>query len=66
MTDSVAFYSERDLDKMGVLSRNTRYRMRLKGDFPPPVKLCAGRVAYPAKVIDNWIAERAGDAPAAA
>lgn len=52
------FYSEHDLDALGILSRATRWRMRQKGEFPNPIKLSQGRVAYPAFTIEAWIKER--------
>lgn len=55
-----AFYSEHDLDAKGILSRATRWRMRQVGEFPEPVKISRGRVAYPAAVIQKWIDERSG------
>ncbi|MFK5977363.1 MAG: hypothetical protein QM488_00560 [Rhizobiaceae bacterium] len=45
-----AFYSEHDLDAKGILSRATRWRMRQVGEFPEPVKISRGRVAYPRRV----------------
>ncbi len=51
----VAFYSEKQLDKITSLSRMTRWRMRRLGTFPNPVHISAGRVGYPAKAIDEWI-----------
>lgn len=54
------FYSEKDLDHKGILSRATRWRMRQRGEFPSPVKISMGRVAYPAHEIDAWVKERTG------
>ncbi len=42
----VAFYSEKQLDKITSLSRMTRWRMRRLGTFPNPVHISAGRVGY--------------------
>lgn len=53
-----AFYSEHDLDALGILSRATRWRMRQVGKFPQPVKLSQLRVGYPAAIIDQWVADR--------
>ena len=54
------FYSENDLDDMGFQSRSTRWRMRRKGEFPDPVRLSTGRVAYVADQIDKLAAELSG------
>ena len=55
------FLSEHDLDALGIVSRATRWRMRQTGEFPEPVRISRGRVAYPAAEINKWIAERTGD-----
>jgi len=52
------FYSEKDLDDCGILSRPTRWRMRQAGEFPNPVQISKGRVGYPAALIDAWVAGR--------
>ena len=39
------FYSEVDLDELGLLSRKTRYRLRREGRFPEP-KQIGGRRLY--------------------
>lgn len=57
MTNKI-FYTEQDLDALGLLSRATRWRLRQTGDFPNPVKLSACRVGYPAKSIEDWISKR--------
>ena len=55
------FYSENDLDALGILSRPTRWRLRQTGEFPAPVRISKGRVAYPADAIKKWIAEHGGE-----
>lgn len=52
------FYSERDLDALGLPCRTTRWRMRREGKFPEPIQISQGRKAYPAKAIADWIEER--------
>jgi len=52
------FYSKKELDEMGVLSRPTRWRMRQRDEFPGTVKLSSGRVATPAHLVDDWITAR--------
>ncbi len=61
-----AFYSEHDLDALGILSRATRWRLRQTGDFPQPVKLSRLRVGYPAAAIDAWVQDRSNNLPEAA
>lgn len=55
-----AFYSEKQLDHLTQLSRVTRWRMRQSGEFPNPVRISSGRVAYPAILIDRWVSEKSG------
>ena len=52
------FYSERDLDAKGILTRVTRWRLRKRGLFPEPINLSEGRKAYPAEAIEKWVADR--------
>ena len=47
-------YSEADLDRFGVLSRKTRWRMRRDGAFPEPVK-AGSRKLYRARDILSWL-----------
>ena len=63
---AIAFYSEKQLDEVTSLSKMTRWRLRQKNAFPNPVQLSAGRVGYPAKAIDDWIAGRLDSQQAAA
>lgn len=59
------FYSENDLDRMGILSRPTRWRLRRENKFPASVSLSPGRVAYRAEDIIDWVnslnTQRRGD-----
>ena len=48
-------YSEKDLDRLGVLSRKTRYRLRREGRFPEPVQAAPGRKLYRAVDIHAWL-----------
>jgi len=57
-----AFYTDKELDALTSLTRNTRWRMRQVGEFPNPVKISHSRVGYPVTEIDNWIAERIAEA----
>lgn len=52
------FLSEEELDKRGILTRTTRWRMRRAGLFPHPVKIGARRIAYRFEDIEVWAAER--------
>ena len=56
--NTIAFYSDRQLDAVTSLSRATRWRMRREGTFPNPVHISKGRVGYPKTTIDDWIASR--------
>ena len=46
-------YSESDLDELGILSRMTRYRRRMAGQFPQTRKV-GGRALYDAAEIHAW------------
>lgn len=52
LTDRI-FYSNADLDKLGIFSRRTRYRLRKKGEFPQPVQV-GGRQIWRREDIDEW------------
>lgn len=47
-------YSEADLDRLGVLSRTSRWRLRRRGEFPEPVA-AGGRKLYRAQDIHSWL-----------
>jgi prophage regulatory protein len=40
------------------LSRTTIWRMVRAGEFPPPVRVSANRIAWPESVVSVWIASR--------
>ena len=42
----------------GGLGRTTVYTLRMAGDFPPPVTLSPGRVAWREADIRAWLASR--------
>ena len=52
-------YSEADLDRLGVLSRKTRWRRRRDGLFPEPV-VSGARKLYRASDIHSWLADPEG------
>ena len=47
-----------DLVALLNLSRTTIWRMRRAGEFPQPIRLSANAVGWPARVIDEWLAQR--------
>jgi predicted DNA-binding transcriptional regulator AlpA len=51
-------YSDADLDRLGLLSRKTRWRMRRAGTFPQPVA-AGGRKLYRAADVHAWLADPA-------
>lgn len=59
-------YSERDLDKLNIGSRASRYRWRRDGLFPQPIKISKRRSVYLKSEIEEWmqkcIAVRDGEA----
>jgi len=40
------------------VSRATRWRMVRDGDFPPPVRISPGRIAWRESDVRQWIAAR--------
>ena len=47
-------YSDNDLDRLGILSRKTRWRRRRNGTFPKPIE-CGGRILYRAEDVHLWL-----------
>lgn len=52
-------YFERDLDKLGLLSRKTRWRLRRDGRFPK-ARTVGSRHFYVAAEIHQWIQDPDG------
>lgn len=44
--------------RAGNISKATEWRMRRRGQFPEPVRVSPGRVAWFEDEIDAWIASR--------
>lgn len=42
------------------LSRTTIWRMAGRGEFPSPVRIGSGRVAWSASAVGDWIAAKVG------
>ena len=40
------------------LSRTTLWRMVRKGEFPKPVQVSPGRIAWPERAVSAWIASK--------
>ncbi len=40
------------------LSRTTLWRMVRRGEFPKPVQVSPGRIAWPEVAVNNWIASK--------
>ena len=47
-----------DLEAQLGLSRTTIWRLRRAGEIPPPIRLSANAVGWPAHVIAEWLADR--------
>ena len=47
-----------DLQTQLGLSRTTIWRLRRAGEFPPPIRLSANAVGWPAHLIDEWLTAR--------
>ncbi len=50
--------SETDLDKLGIMSRKTRYRLRRRGEFPAPLRVSPRRLLYKWVEVERWIKNR--------
>jgi prophage regulatory protein len=48
----------RTVEAVTSLPRSTLYEMIAKGKFPKPVELSAGRVAWVAAEVDQWVEAR--------
>jgi predicted DNA-binding transcriptional regulator AlpA len=55
-------YSDHDLDRAGLLSRKSRWRLRREGRFPEPVKVGSRRL-YRAEDIHRWCEDPESWAP---
>lgn len=44
------------------LSRTTLWRMVRRGEFPKPVQVSPGRVAWPENAVNAWISAKMGAA----
>jgi prophage regulatory protein len=40
------------------LSRQTIWRLVKRGEFPAPVRISPGRVAYSARAVRSWVAQK--------
>lgn len=60
MTEEISFVSLSQFAKRTSLSRGTIYNLVASGELPPPVRLTENRVAFPASVVDGWIAQKMG------
>lgn len=58
MGEGASFVSIRDFCKRTSLSRGTVYNMVERGEIARPVRLTENRVAFPAPVVDAWVASR--------
>lgn len=52
-------YSDRDLDRAGLLSRKQRWRLRREGKFPTPITV-GSRKLYRAVDVHSWLADPDG------
>ena len=57
------FISPTQLAELTGLSGPTLWRLRVRGDLPPPVRLSPNRVAWPEPVIADFLQKRAAQPP---
>lgn len=55
---SPVFVSLKEFARRSTLSRASVYNLIDRGELPPPIRLSANRVAFPADVVDAWFATR--------
>lgn len=55
---SADYVSIKAFSKRTGLSRGTIYNMVERGEIAPPKRLTVNRVAFPAEVVDAWLASR--------
>ncbi|MGE4131903.1 MAG: helix-turn-helix transcriptional regulator [Bdellovibrionales bacterium] len=55
------FLGERETRDKTNLSRSTRYRLEMRGEFPQRRQLSPGRVGWLESEVDAWLAARSGD-----
>lgn len=53
-----ALLSRRTVETLTSISRATLYRLMKTGEFPSPVKVSAGRVAWREADVRGWIESR--------
>lgn len=51
----IGFYSKRDVLGLTTWGDTTLWRQVKAGQFPQPVKLTPGRVAWPRKAVHEWL-----------
>lgn len=56
--DGIQIVSPQQLRERTGLSLPTIWRMRRRGDLPPPIRLSPGRIGWRADVIAAWLAAR--------
>jgi len=49
------------IDRVG-LQKSAIYAKIAKGEFPAPIRISAGAVAWPSSAIDQWISDRMAEA----
>lgn len=63
MNEVLGFYSRSEVQTITTLSRVTLWRRIKDGNFPPPVQISPGRVAWTRRSIHEWLRQH-GAAPA--
>jgi prophage regulatory protein len=52
------FLTALELDQLHPVSRTTRWRMVQRGEFPPPIHISPGRVAWREADVRRWMEEQ--------
>ena len=61
--DQSRFVTIREFCKRSTLSRGSVYNEIGRGNLPRPTRLTRNRVAFPASVVEAWLASKTSPAP---
>ena len=56
--EEVRFLTAQEVDRVHPVSRATRWRMVRRGEFPAPVQISPGRVAWKEADVRAWLEAR--------
>lgn len=63
MNEAIGFYTKSQVLELTTFGNSTLWRRVKSNDFPPPVQISRGRVAWPRHTVHEWLRQH-GAAPA--